>query len=101
MLSICLIFCQFQLGVAYKSAAFKKSVYIKSNHQMFYTTDNAVKKLKSLIIVFDIDTRFDNLSKKANEENSHLAFMCQEGGIPFISHCGNSRKHLNELLYGV
>ena len=28
MLSICLIFCQFQPGVAYKNAAYKKNVYV-------------------------------------------------------------------------
>ena len=39
LISICLIFCQFQSGVAYKSknAAYKKCVYVNSTHHFPYS----------------------------------------------------------------
>ena len=40
LLSICLIFCQFQAGVAYKSVAYKKSMYSKSTHWSVGRTKN-------------------------------------------------------------
>ena len=36
LLSICLIFCQFQPDVAYKSVAYKKSVYLEHNFTVHF-----------------------------------------------------------------
>ena len=48
LLSICLIFCQFQPGVAYKSVSSKKSVYLSSEKLLFYTGDSCIDSAKFL-----------------------------------------------------
>ena len=42
--------------------------------------------------------RFNHLNKKGYDVNNRLTLICQEGGIPFISHCRKVKwlKHLYE-----
>ena len=50
LLSICLIFCQFQPGVVYKSVTYKKSVYFES--QKYYAVE-IVEEMR--LVIYDKD----------------------------------------------
>ena len=52
-------------------------------------------------IVSGIVPRFDNLNNQVTEVNNHLALMCGQRDIPFISHSEtiDSSKHFNESKF--
>ena len=62
LLSICLIFCQFQPCVAYKSVAYKKCVYLY-----------LLKVLKSLTTVFE--GILSNFNAAHKEDNVHYSSL--------------------------
>ena len=57
-LSFCLIFCKFQSGVAYKSVAYKKSVYLTSNLFLWH-----VRKIYSPPLKVSQNSNFYNISE--------------------------------------
>ena len=57
----------------------------------------SLKKNENMIVVSGIVPRLDELNNKATEVNNRLELMCQQRGLPYISHCetNDPNKHLN------
>ena len=53
LLSICLIFCQFQPGVAYKNVAYIKKKRVPENHPVSELLRNYRQFVKNLVLFYE------------------------------------------------
>ena len=59
----------------------------------------SLKKNENMIVVSGIVPRLDELNNKATEVNNRLELMCQQRGLPYISHCETNDPRFDS--YGI